>query len=116
VRSKILAGLMGGGLALVLSGVSLGAIGLTPSSQTHNHGVASSWTGTYGNGMQEIKFCYGDGGCKETFNPSGNSMNYSHTFWPCFTTTYTQSFSGYDLFLTYLPKNSTSRESGGSPC
>ena len=117
MRRKLVAAISAAFLMFILAGAALGAISISPSTQTHNHGVASNWIGHYGNGMREIKFCYGDAApCVETFNPSGNQKSYSRTFFPCFTTTFTQSFSGHDDFLTYLPVHSTAKELGGTPC
>lgn len=80
--------------------------------------MASNWTGTWGmNNPYDVHFCYGDGGCAAwSINTNLATRNWSHTFYPCYTTQFAQTLyvqeeSGVDGLVT-----SRATESGGSPC
>lgn len=94
---------------------------LTPSTQSHGHGVASNWTGSWGtHPTYDVHFCYvtGTSECASwLLNTNLVTKNWSHSFYPCSTTQFTQGMyvyedpTGVDELLT-----SKATESGGTPC
>lgn len=79
--------------ALVVAGVAGVAIATTanasPESQIHANGVASSWSGSWsGTSPFYVKFNYGDGAFWLRTSTTATSKTWSHTYWPCVTTTY----------------------------
>lgn len=90
MRRLILASLLTISLAAALAGVAIATTAnASPESQSHAHGVASTWTGTWsGTSPFYVKFSYGDGTSWIRTSTTATSGNWSHTYWPCTTTTY----------------------------
>lgn len=90
---------------------------LEPESQSHAHGVSSNWTGTWSGGpcLWAVYLGYGDGFSTST-NTCLTSKSYSHTFWPCQNTNFTQTFRVTDQNGDRKIDNTTAFENGGTPC
>ncbi len=109
-------------LALVLvfqvPGTAFAVLNVTisPSTQTHAHGVASHWSLSW-NGQAAFTwlFEYGDGAVIGDTR-STTSASTSHTFWLCSTTKYTQWLSVRDSTLDFGVMHSYAWENGGNPC
>ena len=106
------------GIALLAGPVLALSVSISPSTQSHAHGVASSWTGSWsGSPPYSVVFHYGDG----TSDPLGNvtitSKGFTHTFSPCTTTQFTQDLAVSDQ-VHDIPfhGHSTATETGGNPC
>ena len=123
---RLLALVAGCGLLWAMASAPVGATqisaSISPSTQTHAHNVASSWTGSWtGNTPFHVEFWYGDGFVTTTDLTNSHSKAYTHVFAPCpgEATTYTQTLNVWDSwpgpgYFTY--KNSVSHEAAGSPC
>lgn len=108
-------------LALSNSGIATAtSANISPHSQSRAHGVASSWTATWGdNGPFNVVFH------PDTANPGLHewaqygiwSTSYPHSmaWYPCTTTTYTQELSIKDNYGSAVHR-STASEAGGNPC
>lgn len=92
-------------------------INLTPSTQSHGHGVSSNWTGSWsGTAPYGVTFAYGDGSSAPPLvNTNLTSKAYSHAFFPCTTDTFTQTLRVSDQDNA-KSKTSHATETGGNPC
>jgi hypothetical protein len=116
MRRSSLAFLLTISLAVALAGVAIATTAnASPETQSHAHGVASTWSGTWsGTSPFYVKFNYGDGYSWIAASTTATSHNWSHTYWPC---TYT-TFHPY-LYVVDDNENSArddlmASESGGS--
>lgn len=111
---------VGGLLAIVLVGVpvALGAsANAEPETQSHAHGVPSTWTLTWGGDAPfDVDFYYGDGVVRVYRDTWLVRDSASHAFWPCSTTIYTQWLRVWDSDFGYADDFTRATEAGGSPC
>lgn len=114
------------GLALVLTVAAPAAAAsafISPSSQSHGHGVASNWTLSWGaTSPFHVEFYFGDGIVDVWQNVSITGSGDSYTFYPCSTTNFHQTLKAWDgwnntthTFKGFATDTSTSQENGG-PC
>jgi hypothetical protein len=111
------------GLLVALVGSSTGqalanSATINPGTQTHNHGVKSSWGLSWtGTAPFDAVFTHGDGSGIEIWT-WGLTYNQTHTFWPCTTTTFHQILTVQDSHNPPLiaQDGSTAKEYGGTPC
>jgi hypothetical protein len=110
-------------LVLTMSGgAAASTASITPATQTHGHGVAASWTLSWGGVAPFRTVCFyydkdntGEGGfCLLETNAVGATA--SHAFYPCVGRTYTQVLNVTDHNSTFATKTSKATESGGNPC
>lgn len=105
-------------LALVSPALAVTA-DASPESQTHAHGVQSSWSGSWtGLSPYDVVFYYGDGlsdnrGSAVTYH----STTFAHTYYPCTGTTFTAHLNVWEYnndvpAVDYV----TATEGGGNPC
>lgn len=105
-------------LILALPALAITSVSLTPVTQSHPHGQASSWTGSWngGPGPYVYRFNRGDG-TAQTGSTTSTTRFFSYTYWPCSTTTYYQTLGVTDADGDHKVSNRTqSTEQGGSPC
>lgn len=114
----LVGGLVGGLLAIAVSAVALAAsANAEPETQSHPHGVASSWTLTWGgDGPFQVLWSRGDG--TALWWPSTNIVNWAdrHAFSPCTTEQFTQRLQVWDSDAGYAQDYTRATEAGGSPC
>lgn len=91
---------------------------ITPSSQTHAHGVQSNWLASWtGESPYTVTWCYVNGvSCNAPFQTGSTSKLYSHAFYPCTTTTFTQKLYVIDFLGNGSTRYSSATEYGGNPC
>lgn len=92
---------------------------ISPHSQSHAFGVASSWSLSWGNATPfDVNFYYGDGIVYVSSGTSSRSTTRTHTYWPCpgEPTSYSQWLRVWDTYNAYADDNSTAHENSGSPC
>jgi hypothetical protein len=94
---------------------------ISPNTQTHNHGIASNWTATWSGTPNYDVFIWYDNTKSyniSIINTSATSRGFSHAFWPCHDTTFTQEVDVYRHTTGALEAlaTSTATEKGGSPC
>lgn len=121
VRRRIAALIVALALALAAGGpaAALNGMGVIPANQNHAHGVAASWTATWGGQPTfDEHFCYGDGSCAAwLLNTNLTSKGFSHAFFPCNGTNFQQTHFVYeDPTGASGIVTSHAFESGGSPC
>ncbi|HJP88992.1 MAG TPA: hypothetical protein VJ850_08165 [Candidatus Limnocylindrales bacterium] len=123
---KHLAAALGLALFLAISApLTAFAIGqsVSPSTQTHNHGVASNWAHSWsGVSPFVVSFCpsvnTGNVICFGGYHTSTTSANRTYTFWPCVTT----NFKNYAFVADDDGNGAQSNvythasEGGGNPC
>lgn len=99
------------------SGVVIAAsASANPYAPTHSHGVASSWTLSWGNtAPYSVFFYYGDG-AKWSYLGNATGASRSHTFWPCTQTTFQQHLTVLDGHNGVADDFSYATEYGGNPC
>lgn len=87
-----------------------------PETQTHNYGVPSTWTLSWGGDAPfDADFHYGDGWVhiwRDVFIVGAND---SHTYWPCYTTVFTQRLRVWDSDSGYGQDYTRATEKGGGP-
>jgi hypothetical protein len=96
---------------------------IAPPSQTHAHGVASSWSLHWGGiPPYHVQFAFGDGFGIIIENTTTTSSGPVYTFYPCTTRTFHQTLTVFDgwneanhTYLNVQQSTSTSQE-GGGPC
>jgi hypothetical protein len=105
---------------LLVSAVAASATttSISPSSQTHAHGVASQWGASWtGNSPFTVTWCYVSGvSCDAPYQTGNTSATNRHTFYPCVTTAFTQKLYVLDFLNNSSTKYSTATEYGGNPC
>ncbi len=104
--------------AVVAAAAGVTSVSLVPSTQSHPHGQALSWTGSWSGGPAPYVYRFNRGdGTAETGSTSATSKNFSWTYWPCYTTTDYQTLAVTDADGARKVSNQTqSTEQGGSPC
>ena len=105
-------------LALVSPALAVTA-DATPESQSHAHGVQSSWNGSWtGASPYDVVFYYGDGFRDDRgSNVVVHSATFAHTYYPCSGHTYTAHLNVWENnndtpAIDYV----TAFEAGGNPC
>jgi len=109
-------------IGLVVSSVSstfaVSAL-INPHTQSHGHGVASSWTLTWsGTHPFDVYFWWDTNDTSANWillNTSTTSKKITHAFFPCTTTTFDQELDTYDQHGGAFD-TSTAQETGGNPC
>lgn len=91
---------------------------ISPSTQSHPKGVASTWGTGWGTvGPYNQYFCYGNGSsCPTLTGTTATSRGYSYDFFPCYTETFTQTLYVEDHYSTTEYLHSTATEGGSQPC
>lgn len=92
---------------------------ISPATQSHAYGVLSSWTLIWsGQSAYKVNFTYGDGGSWSVVNTTATSEGRTHHFYPCSTTTFSQSLKIYQPgnSTPTASSSSTSHETGGGAC
>lgn len=93
------------------------SVNTTPESQSHNHGVASSWSLNWGgNDPFDVLFQYGDGYFVGWTNTNATNKSKSHTYFPCNDTTFQQRLEVNDDATAYAIDLTEAFENGGNPC
>jgi hypothetical protein len=93
---------------------------ISPSSQSHAHGVASHWTTSWSGQtpIRQVCFAYDVNNSSEggwcLFTTSSTSRSDSHTYWPCTTKTFTQALEVYDWNYVRAYRTSNATEAGGA--
>lgn len=108
-------GMVVGGLQPV---VAVNKPSLSPLTQSHPHGVSSSWTGSWSGGpsLYNYNMSFGDG-AHATGSTSVTTRGFSHSFSPCTTQQFSQSLSITDSDGDHKTSNTTTAtEGGGTPC
>jgi exo-beta-1,3-glucanase (GH17 family) len=120
MRRLLFAVVLGMSIAVVTTGASLATTSahLTPSSQSHAHGVASSWSGTWsGTGPFSWTLYHGDGSTESATNVTYTSHNFAdYAFFPCSTTTFNQHIRVTDQVGPLNSNTTSATETGGNPC
>jgi len=90
---------------------------ISPSAQTHAHGVVSHWTVSWsGHSPFTWIFTAGDGQAWGQNGDTHTSVYISYTFYPCSTTRYAQALSVWDAWNIGGGASSYATEYGGNPC
>ena len=89
----------------------------TPESQTHAHGIASAWNGTWtGRSPYTVVFYYGDGGSHNLGTVTYTSHSFSHTYWPCVTTAFTAHLDVWESLNDTPARDYVSATEAGGIC
>jgi exo-beta-1,3-glucanase (GH17 family) len=91
---------------------------LSPATQSHAHGVASQWSGSWsGTGPFSWTLYHGDGTSTSAANVAYTSHTFpTYAFFPCTTTTFTQHTRVTDQVGPLNSNDTTATETGGNPC
>lgn len=95
---------------------------VTPSTQTHGHGVSSNWTQSWGGSSPfDVAFCPQNTPAPtycftSLTNTTLTSKSRSYTFYPCVSTLFQQYAWVHDNVGASSTVYTTSREAGGNPC
>jgi hypothetical protein len=119
-RSILLTSLLSAGFLLGSAAPGAATIeasaSITPYTQQHAHGVASSWSLSWGNyPPYYVEFHYGDG-VVWIYSGNNNSANKQHTFYPCVQTNFKQMLYVMDDHQAEATDYSWATEYGGNPC
>lgn len=93
---------------------------ISPHSQSHAHGQASSWTANWGD-VSPYNYVFhpdvGNPGLHEQAEYGVTKTSYPHSmaWWPCTSTLYTQQLVIDDRYGS-ANHSSTASEAGGNPC
>jgi hypothetical protein len=107
------------GLSMMVATTAIAlTVDASPESQSHAHGIASNWTGTWhGSPPYSVTFFFGDGTSDARGRVSYTSSSFSHGYWPCTTTTFTAHLDVDDQQSGQVVRDYvTARELGGNPC
>lgn len=92
---------------------------ITPSTQSHAHGVASSWSLTWGSAAPYDVYFWWDVNDSPAdwilLDTTTTSKHITHTFYPCVGTNFSQELDVYDQHAL-AADTSTASEAGGNPC
>ncbi len=120
MRKRLAASVIAALLTIALAGGAQAttSANLSPSSQTHAHGVQSTWSGSWsGTAPFGVTLYHGDGTTESLVNTYSTSYsNFKHAFYPCTTTTFTQHLRVSDQVGPLNSNYTTATESGGYPC
>lgn len=105
------------GWSLATAPMALATTGhVEPQTQSRSHGVASQWDGNFGStAPYNGTFYYGDGSYT-TIATSANTKHFSHTYFPCSSTTYTVRMHVKAYGSSFIDRYATATEAGGNPC
>lgn len=92
---------------------------ISPSTQSHAHGVASQWNLSWsGHSPFKWEFDFGDGAYTGSFGAwvSYTSKHVTYAFYPCSWTQFNQSLVVDDAWGIRGVRSSYASENGGNPC
>jgi hypothetical protein len=118
ILTAVCAVLVAASLILSIAGTAIAAgATITPATQSHTHGVKSTWTLSWSRySPYEVFFAYGDGYVLHNASTAQVSIVTNRTFWPCSGHTYHQFLDIYDKHNNHAGADSYASEGGGSPC
>lgn len=121
-RAKVLmAAVIVAGSAVVAAGAPAWAVGatLTPNTQSINYGGTGRWTGSWSGGSPyNTTFTYGDGASTVINSTTATSRAYTHVFYPCATTNFSErlSITAIGGGSTTASATATTHVNGGGAC
>ncbi len=90
---------------------------ITPTTQSHAHGVASHWSLSWGGySPYTVVWDRGDGSGLYWASTTSTSYPDSHVFYPCTTTRFHQYLNVWDSHNNPAQDDSYATENGGNPC
>ncbi len=105
-------------LAIALPVAATTSNHVTPGSQSHAHGVGSTWSGSWdGTGPFSWELFHGDGTSDSATNVTYKTKTFPvYAFFPCTTTQFTQHSRVSDQVGPLNSNFVTATETGGNPC